>query len=293
MVDNTRKEFKAKLKKHLTRFKRPKDVTLTEDEEVEMVDLALNELWPWLTEEEKARLYLSADQSSIARALRDAAGLPDLDNPFTERSDEAHLPYVGEFVELIWGHSPPHMGPNPRALEAEAEAVRSDINRLKKRLALLDREIVNFIRTRESSEGEELYLAAQTGNFDRILSAHKAWKAQPREQRILHAVFTELNRLEAVIVSLIEEAIEADAQLPKTGRIPNIHARNVAVVVAVYVEEVTGEIPGLTTSPMVTGPFALALTEIFKILGIKGGVQRPGEWAISELTSKLSKNSEL
>jgi len=59
-------------------------------------------------------------------------------------------------------------------------------------------------------------------------------------------------------------------------------------LVAELVEDVTGSPPALWTGSNPSGPFARALQEIFKIMNIEAGIQRPGEYAIS----KLSENSE-
>ena len=100
-----------------------------------------------------------------------------------------------------------------------------------------------------------------------------------------------LERFDAAIVERIELAIKLSDQLPETGRIPNYTARQVAYEVARYLQNVTGNIPALWTGSKPSGSFANALMKIFEILDIKSGIQRPGEWAIGRLTSKLSENS--
>ena len=134
--------------------------------------------------------------------------------------------------------------------------------------------------------------------MDRILVAYKvAWEAVPPEQRAIPAALSAIEQLEAAIFKVIEQTIEEGDKLPNTGRIPNYAARKVAFLVALYLYDTTGKaetgsIPALRTGSKPSGPFARALTEIFEILNIRSGIQRPGEWAISELTSKLSENSE-
>ena len=238
-------------------------------------------------EEEKARLGLEARKRSIGHALRRAAGLPDEEDPFVKRSDEADLIDLNEVVAALWGETAPQMGRNPRAVEAELEAVRRDIKRLKKSIASLGSDTRHFIASCESPEGDALNSARMSGDFDRIVSAHRAWQARPREQRTISAAILAMDQLDAAIVPLIEQAIEASARLPKTGRIPNYHARNVAYLIALYVECVTGSPPGLWTGSEPSGPFARALQETFEALDIKASIQRPGEYATAKLSEDL------
>ena len=57
----------------------------------------------------------------IGHVLRRAAGLPDVEDPFIERSDEAHLPNAGGFISMIFLVTSDFSPPNPRAVEDELE----------------------------------------------------------------------------------------------------------------------------------------------------------------------------
>ncbi len=240
---------------------------------------------------------------SLGQALQRAAGFPASgtllcrENTWFADSGGAHPPILDTAIKKIfhasWLFNDWH---NPRAVEAELEEVCRNIKRLKNSIASLSGYTEVFIDLNgvPGPWTERIIDEVAQAEWDALADDDKTAIARadfyfvPYEDYTVPVALAALAKLDAAIVLTIEEAIEASAQLPKTGRIPNVVARDVAYVVARYLRDVTGDIPGLTTKPVVTGPFALALQEIFEILDIKAGVQRPGEYAIS----KLSENSE-
>ncbi len=255
----------------------------------------------------------------IGQALQRAAGpsasglLLCRENPWLADSGGAHPPILDIAIRDIFraGDLFIEVFHNPRAVEAKLEAVRRDIKRLRNRIASLGENIQIFIDLNgdpgpitelnlsavdEAEAQAELEALESVPIADRepfaISRARSRLYFVPHEEHTVPVALAAMVKLDAAIVLTLEEAIEAGEKLPATGRIPNVTARDLAYVVARYLRDVTGDIPGLTTKPVVTGPFALALQDIFEILDIKADIQRAGEWAISELTSKLSENSE-
>ncbi len=216
---------------------------------------------------------------SIGKVLRRAAGLPSQENPLIAGSDEAHLPQLDRVSADVYLASRATEWHNPRAVEDELGAIRRELKRLKNRIAALDE---NTIRQINDTEGVDIDGVRFTAEF--LLFT-------PVEERTVPVTLAAMERLEVAIVQVIEQTIDAGNQLPATGRIPNLAARNVAYLVAKYLRDVTGKTPALWTGATPSGPFEMALTEIFEILDVESGLQRPGEWAIKELTSKPSENS--
>jgi len=220
--------------------------------------------------------YLVSLLVSIGQVLRRAAGLPSQENPLITSSDEAHLPQLNLVLVDVWRASRATKWHNPRAVEDELGAIRRDLRGLANRIASLDENTLRYINDTESIDIDGVRFPA---GFYRFI---------PVEERMVPVALSAMERLEMAIVQVIEQTIDAGDQLPATGRIPNLAARKVAYLVAKYLHDVTGSPPALWTGADPSGPFACVLREIFEILGIKAGIQRPGEYAIS----KLSENSE-
>jgi len=250
-----------------------------------------------LKNEEKDQVLLTLSKSqldalmlSISNALRRAVGFPEKDDPYIVYSDEPRPRHLRESVcrVLIAAHAPAWS--NPRAVEAELWEIYHGIDDLMYRISSLDdysHIIINAVGCLEPNDFETAKLS---GDIYRMISALGGMS--DNEDTVL-AALSAMTKLQDAIHPTIVRAILAGTRVKKTGSIPRHSKRDVALVVAQFMHEVTGNIPGLTTRPVVTGPFALALQEMFEILNLPKGVQRPGKWAISELTSKPSKYSEL
>jgi hypothetical protein len=98
-------------------------------------------------------------------------------------------------------------------------------------------------------------------------------------------------------MDLLEEATRSTIRLTEAltreredmGQTRTYAAKRVALEVAKYMYQVTGNIPGLWTGENPSGPYAKAVLEIFDLLGIPpGSLQRAGEYA----TAKLKGNPE-
>ncbi len=231
-------------------------------------------------------------------ALRRAAGLSDQENPFITYSDEAHLPVLGDVVCRVMLATLPPQWHNPRTAKTKLEKVRKDIKVLKNRITAIDLCTQIAINNAGSPHMQE-YLAAKQQSinapsretFDRAHAAFDAAYGGPPDELAVPTMLALLEQFETAIVSTIEQIIKEGESLKEKGRIWNHEKNAIALIVAQYLHAVTGDIPGLTIRPVVAGPFALALQDIFEILGLPKVVQRPGEYAISELTSKLSTKS--
>ncbi len=236
-----------------------------------------------------------AARLSIGHVLRRAAGLPDEEDPFIKRSDEAHLPNVEWVFRLILGEFDSGGMIKKFGVEkAEVEKIHRDLKKLVKRIASLDLSTQSGINLVGFMKDERLMDKEISDEDDDLMMAlGKAALEVPPQARLIPAALLAMERLDTVIVHMIKRRIEIAAELNEKTKPLNRQKNEIALVVALYLEDVTGDIPGLTTRPVVTGPFALALQEIFEILGLPKGVQHPGDYAISELTSYLSKNSEL
>jgi len=240
---------------------------------------------PW---DDAIQLLWLTRARSICQVLLRAAGLPDEKDPISDHLDFASMTVLEFTVGLIMFQSYGRTWPNPRIVEDKLEAIRRDIKKIERRIKSLDDGTQSKINRAGDPQQIEIEAAKLSGDFSRILHASKATVVEPYEQWTIPAARSALARLDAGIKRTIEQTIEAGEHLPATGRIPNYSARTVACRVAEYLRDATGKTPTLWKGDEPSGPFALALREIFKILDIKAGVQRPGEYAIS----KLSENPE-
>ena len=131
-------------------------------------------------------------------------------------------------------------------------------------------------------------------NVDTILAASRSVQNVPSEEWTVPAVLTAMERLEDALVPVIEKAFQNSQSdlIPATGRPPNMAKLGVALTIGKFLKEATGEVPklwpdGAPTEPWKRGdssePFAVALREIFEILGFETGIQAAGEFATSKL----------
>jgi len=251
-----------------------------------------------LKNEAKDQILLSLSESqldalmlSISNALRRAVGFPEKDDPYIVYSDEPRPHHLRIFAcrVLIAAHAPAWQ--NPRAAEDELWEIYHGIDDLRNRICALDSYSQIILNAVGCLEQEDFETAKRSGEVYRMISALGGMS--DNNEDTVPAAVSAMTKLQEAIGPAIVQTILAGTRVKKTGSIPRHSKRDVALVVAQFMHEVTGNIPGLTTRPVVTGPFALALQEMFEILNLPKGVQRPGKWAISELTSKPSKYSEL
>ncbi len=143
--------------------------------------------------------------------------------------------------------------------------------------------------------GSSLHQALKaTEDLDEIVALHRSISKTPREEWTLPSALTAMERLEDALVSVIELAIKNSQSglIPATGRPPDMAKLEVALIVGNFLKEATGEVPKLwpddaPAEPWKRGessePFAVALREIFQILGFKPGIDRAGDFATSKL----------
>ena len=253
--------------------------------------------------EKKRRTHWGEMGVSLGQALQRAAGLPasgpllSRENPWLADSGGAHPPILDTAIKEILGASSPMPNwRNPRAVETELEAVRSDIKRLRNRIASLEdyTDIIGFnLNCYIDNNGDPSPVteriideAAQAewdalADDDKTASAMAGFYFVPPEEYTVAVALAAMAKLDAAIVLTIEEAIEASAKLKETGRIPNVVAHGVARVVAEYVREVTGNLPG-PRRKYSGSDFERTLVEIFKLLKIKAGAQAPAKAVLLE-----------
>ncbi len=245
-------------------------------------------------EREKERLRHNNELClAIGQVLRRVAGLPDEDGPFIERWDETHLPNLRLVASsiIVASYGPGVFGKKPRAVEGDLEKIRRKLKTLRERIVKIDGETRSAINRAGSAEHAALKDLPEDASEDEIISAVQSVDTVPRDQWTVPATLVAMELLEAAIVSVIERAIQASSQLPETGRPPNRAKQEVASIVGKYLHDVTGSLPLLvpddTPEPWRAAesrePFAVALVEVFEILGFKPGIQRAGEYATSKL----------
>lgn len=181
----------------------------------------------------------------------------------------------------------------PSRVEAELEELRVMIRTLRLRLGSL----TPSLRTALNQEADPQFVRQRELSRSAIADEDQISELRdllnnptPKDQWVIIATERELERLEAACVPAIERTIRAGEVLEPSGdrggRPPNWRARHVAYVIASYLMEATGRAPSLWTGQTPTGSFAMALTEIFKVLGIRSDIRRAGEWALSKLPSQ-------
>lgn len=226
---------------------------------------------------------------AIGHILRRTVGLPAEDDPFIERSDESALPSLGVVASsiVVAGYGPGVFGRKPRAVETDLEALRRKLGKVRKQIAALDSEVRSAINRAGSDENRYLreLIKTQPANIDEIIRAQRAAETVPREQWTVPAALTAIERLENATVPVIEHAVEASTQLSHTGRPRGGAKGRVTVIVARYIRDVTGNAPKVPDRPWEESDdsFAVALREIFAILGLPPGIQRAAEYATSKL----------
>ena len=190
--------------------------------------------------EKKRRSHWGETGLSIGQSLQRAAGFPASgplicrENPWNADSGGAHPPILDTALRDIFmaGDLFIDILHNPRAVEAKLEAVRRDIKRLTNSIASLGEDIQIFIDINgDPGPGTERIVdeAAQAewdalADDDKTASAMAGFYFVPHEEYTVPVALAAMAKLDAAIVLTIEEAIEASAKLPETGRIPNIDA---------------------------------------------------------------------
>jgi hypothetical protein len=106
-----------------------------------------------------------------------------------------------------------------------------------------------------------------------------------------------LSWIETSITLTINKVQDALEERENMGQLRTYAAQTVALGVAKYIYQVTQDIPGFWSGESPSGPYAMAVLEIFDLLGIpSGSLQRAGEYAIGELkkhhTAKLKSDPE-
>ena len=254
--------------------------------------------------EDAPRHAWSGREVAIGQALQRAAGLPASgpllcrENPWLADSGGAHPPILDTAIKKILGASSPL--PNwhkPRAVESKLEKVRDDIRRLRNSIASLEdyTDYYGFnLNCYIDNNGdpspvtERIIDEAAQAEFDALADDDKTASEMagfyfvPPEEYTVAVALAAMAKLDAAIVLTIEEAIEASAKLKETGRIPNVVAHGVARVVAEYVREVTGNLPG-PRRKYSGSDFERTLVEIFELLKIKADAQAPAKAALLEL----------
>ena len=240
----------------------------------------------------------------VGHALRRAAGLPPLEDPINDilRPDELHLPWLGYFVGLICNEQLPTPGlvKDPSKVAQELGTIRNKLRELQRLIVRLDEPTSFALQWAGSTENKAYTKAQETVDnpedlppkiytTDYVpLDEYQEWN-----MKIVLGTFA---RLEAAAAE-VEQKLTADAARKVANKLPddkrdyarNLNKPNVAVLVAEYIQGVTGKVPTLWKSDQPSGPFAKALDEIFRLLHLSHAIDRAGEQAIEAIKNSPRK----
>ncbi len=235
---------------------------------------------------------------AIGHALRRAAELPEEDDPFIERWDETHLPDISlvasRIIVVSSGKAPVVRTPN--AIAKNLKDIRKKSQYLRAQIAQIDGETRSTINRAGSAEHAALKDLSEDASEDEIIRAVRAIDTVPHDQWTVAAVLTAMKRLEDALGYAIGHATDLgarplDPESPKKRRTrpPNYAKQSVAMIVEQYLKDATGDAPKVwpLDAPAKwkrgesSEPYAVALKEIFEILGLDPGVDAAGEFATS------------
>ena len=230
----------------------------------------------------------------IGRALLDAAGLPERDSPFEiQWPDDRQRPdltmVVGRIRIAAFG--PGKFGDKPLAISRDLEKLQLDIGDIRRRIENIDGEVRGALNRAADPLWREYRTVGvdPDADADRIMALSTAIDAVPRDRWAVPAAVAALRALEKAIPEVIAKADKAAQDRPATGRKKNEAAHNIAVLVAAYVRDVTGELP--EDRRKYSGSFFEdTLAEVFDALDLNADPQSPAKSALTTLRAKRSTN---
>ena len=238
---------------------------------------------------------------AIGHALRRAAGLPEEENPFIEVwPDDEGLPdlslVASHIIVVSYGKAP--VVRTPKAIANTLKDIRKKLRYIRAQIAAIDGETRSAINRAGSAEHTALKDLPEDASEDEILRAVRAVGTLPHEQWTVPAVLTAMKTLEDALNSVIGHATDLgarplDPESPKKRRTrpPNYAKQSVAMIIEQYLKDATGDAPKVwpLDAPAKwkrgesSEPYAVALKEIFEILGFETGIEAAGNFATSKL----------
>jgi hypothetical protein len=236
----------------------------------------------------------------ICHVLRQAAGLPPVENPldWDVSPKELKLPWVGHYAGLILAHrgDAPDSQKRPDAVASELEKIGRKARELWRLVEALD-EPAKFALTYAggpvaSAYNEALKTVDHPEELGPVFFAEDYMPHEEAWEWDVELALDALWHLQSAS-SVVERELRADAAErlaarasgDARGRKTDLSKRNVAVAIANYLRAATGKPPTIWKSDVPTGAFAVALSKIFQLLGFTKAIDRAAEHAIQEVSA--------
>ena len=211
----------------------------------------------------------------LTRIMRRAVGLDDLADSNERLAGEMVwvMHYVWSILSVV--ASPHDRLEHPRKIAGELEKLQLDLGEIRRRIGKIDYRAVTWLNQFGSKYYQELF-----GTMEE-LSRHV--KEAPPETRTVPAAVAAIRRLERAIPKSIAFATHLANSVPGTGRKKNWKVHAIALVVAGYIRDVTGDPPG-PRQKYSGSDFERTLTEIFELFEINADAQAPAKAALLKLS---------
>ncbi|MBK0399504.1 hypothetical protein H0I76_09900 [Limibaculum sp. M0105] len=220
----------------------------------------------------------------IAHILRRAAGLPERESPLAYYyPDDEDLPSIRLVVSSVKVASlgRKSFDGKPRDAEAQLEDMWKSAHALHTQIAAMDSWISSQINQAGCPWHQAVRDAEEAGD---IPALHEAM-AQPHPAQETWAVpstIAALERFMQALVPVIDRAAEEAERKQQGGAPHDARARQVALVVARYILNVTGDPPDRGEA-FKASPLAAALRDLFPLLGIDTKPREPARWAAEQV----------
>ncbi len=218
----------------------------------------------------------------LARILRRAAGLDDLPDPLERKPDG--MPRVYHYVTLILSNIPEPVDYRkfPRPVARELEKLQLDLGDIRRRIEKIDTDSKSWLNRFGSQNYREFKENSSTDDGNRKKYIWDDLCEEPLETWTVPAAVAAIQRLERAMPAVIMHANFIADRTPASGKKKNMKARRIAFVVARYVREVTGDLPGprLRYSG---SDFERTLDEIFELFEINADAQAPARAVLLKL----------
>ena len=221
-------------------------------------------------------------EPELARILRRAAGLEDLPDPleYTPGGNWVRH-YTGSILSVL-PMPISYLEKHPSKIARELEALQLDLGEIRRRIEKIDGITEGEINTLDSQNYREFHEITSTDDGNRMEELWRAFEEEPPETWTVPAAVAAIRRLERAIPAVIDRAEYQSAHRPVKGRKKNFTAHTIAEVVAEYVRDVTGELPG-PRRRYSGSDFERTLAEVFALLELKADPQQPAKASLSKL----------
>ncbi len=237
-------------------------------------------------------------EANIEKVLRGVLELPADERSFAANSWESDACRGASQTAskiLIASFAPPPIAKTPKTVAKDLATIKKKSGYLRAQIAAIDGYTRGVINRAGSTHHQEYKAAEADGDLERFIDAFQKAGQVPREQWTIPAAMAAVEELEKAIAVAIERA-EKNSQsehFPKGGgRPPDFVKMNVAIILARFFRDVADEEPKLWPDDAPderwkrgdpSESYALALKEIFEILGLPRGIVAAGEFATSKL----------